>query len=101
MPRTPSCGVTMVTILYRTLNHKERYYSIQLLPTLFGEALVIRSYGSVNNHKPTGEIRNVYETIQEAHSSVSVLLSKKYKRGYRLKGKPMTTGLEEEKERLC
>ena len=75
----------MVTILYRTLNHKERYYSIQLLPTLFGEALVIRSYGSVNNHKPTGEIRNLYETPEEAYESVKVLLLRKYARGYRPK----------------
>jgi|GEM_PF-1653179 len=84
----------MVTILYRTLNQKERYYSIQLLPTLFGEALVIRSFGSVNNHKPTGEIRNVYENIQEAHSSVAILLSRKYRRGYRPKA-------VKEKERQC
>lgn len=85
MSCTAYSGVGMATILYRTLNHKERYYSIQLLPTLFGETLVIRTYGSVNNHKPTGEIRNVYENIQEAQESVRVLLCNKYRRGYRPK----------------
>lgn len=85
MPWTDEGGLIMVTILYRTLNHKERYYSIQLLPTLFGEALVIRSYGSVNNDKPTGEIRNLYESTEEAYESVKVLLLRKHARGYRPK----------------
>jgi len=38
------CGE--VTILYRTVKDRERYYTIQLVPTLFGESMVIRTYGS-------------------------------------------------------
>lgn len=74
-----------ITILYRTINERKRYYTIQLLPNLFGETIVIRTYGSVQKVKPTGEIQEVYSDQADAQSSVDVLIASKYKRGYRPK----------------
>lgn len=69
-------------ILYRTVNERERYYSIQLLPNLFGETLVIRSFGASKNVKATGTIQEVYATQTEAHNKVDVLIASKRQRGY-------------------
>lgn len=72
----------MTTILYRTVNERERYYTIQLLPNLFGETLVIRTYGSKKNVKATRTIQEIYATQTEAHHKVDVLIASKRKRGY-------------------
>ncbi|MDP3465964.1 MAG: WGR domain-containing protein [Sulfuricurvum sp.] len=72
----------MTTILYRTVNERERYYTIQLLPNLFGETLVIRSYGAKKNSKATRTIQEVYTNEAEAHNKVDVLIASKRKRGY-------------------
>ncbi|MCX6061163.1 MAG: molybdenum metabolism regulator [Campylobacterales bacterium] len=82
----------MTTILYRTVNERERYYleevlvpfgyTIQLLPNLFGESLVIRTYGSKKNVKATRTIQEVYATQTEAHHKVDVLIASKRQRGY-------------------
>lgn len=79
----------MITILYRTLNQRERYYTIQLLPNLFGESIVIRTYGSTQKVKPTGEIKEVYSNQADAQHSIDVLIASKYRRGYR----PKTTDI--------
>lgn len=80
-----SSVITVTTILYRTLNQRERYYSIQLLPNLFEESIVIRTYGSLQKSKPTGEIKEVYSNQADAQHSVDVLIASKHKRGYRPK----------------
>lgn len=72
----------MTTILYRTVNERERYYSLQILPNLFGETLVIRTFGSSKNVKATGTIQEIYATQTEAHHKVDVLIASKRKRGY-------------------
>jgi predicted DNA-binding WGR domain protein len=77
-----SSVITVTTILYRTVNERERYYSIQLLPNLFGETLVIRTYGSRKNVKATGTVQEVYTNEAEAHNKVDVLIASKRKRGY-------------------
>lgn len=74
--------ITMTTILYRTVNERERYYSIQLLPNLFGETLVIRTYGASKNVKATRTIQEIYANETEAHHKVDVLIASKFKRGY-------------------
>lgn len=71
-----------ITILYRTVNDRERYYTIQLVPNLFGESMVIRTYGSTKKVKPTGEIRKIYANEVDAQYSIDVLIASKYKRGY-------------------
>lgn len=79
----------MKTILYRTLNQRERYYTIELLPNLFGESIVIRTYGSTQKIKPTGAIREVYPNQADAQCSADALIASKYRRGYR----PKTTNI--------
>ncbi len=74
--------ITMTTILYRTVNERERYYTIQLLPNLFGETLVIRTYGSKKNVKATGTIQEIYTNEAEAHHKVDVLIASKRQKGY-------------------
>lgn len=75
--------IPMTTILYRTVNERERYYSIQLLPNLFGETLVIRTFGASKNMKATGTIQEVYTNEDEAHDKVDVLIASKRLKGYR------------------
>ena len=71
-----------VTILYRTVNERERYYTIQLVPNLFEGSMVIRTYGSTEKVKPTGEIREVYSNQVDAQHSVEMLIASKYRRDY-------------------
>jgi len=72
----------VTTILYRTVNERERYYTIQILPNLFGETLVIRTFGSSKNVKATRTIQEIFATQTEAYQKVDVLIASKRKRGY-------------------
>ena len=74
--------IPMTTILYRTVNERERYYSLQILPNLFGETLVIRSYGAKKNVKATGTIQEVYANEADAQCKVDVLIASKRLKGY-------------------
>jgi predicted DNA-binding WGR domain protein len=53
------------------------------MPNLFGESIVIRTYGSLQKSKSTGEIKEVYSNQVDAQHSVDVLIASKHKRGYR------------------
>lgn len=77
--------ITVTTILYRTVNERERYYSLQIFSNLFGETLLIRAYGSKKNVNATRTIQEVYAHEADAHHKVDVLIASKYKRGYRPK----------------
>jgi predicted DNA-binding WGR domain protein len=55
------------------------------MPNLFGEFIVIRTYGSLQKSKPTGEIKEVYSNQADAQHSIDVLIASKHKRGYRSK----------------
>ncbi|MFA5216282.1 WGR domain-containing protein [Sulfuricurvum sp.] len=66
----------------RVVNAKERYYKIELIPNLFGEVLLIRTFGSLNRLKPTGVIRQTYNDVQEAMAIMNALIHAKAKRGY-------------------
>lgn len=72
----------MKTTLKRTVNSKERYYVLELIANLFGEYLVIRTYGSCSNAKPTGVISNTYQTLNTAQEAMEKVLHEKHKRGY-------------------
>ena len=69
-------------ILYRCVNHKVRYYKLYLTPTLFGEYLFVREYGSVKYKKPTRVIREYYSSLEEAFSKFDKKLREKLFRGY-------------------
>jgi predicted DNA-binding WGR domain protein len=75
----------MKRTMTRSVNGRVRYYTFELFPTLFGESIVIRTYGSVQKSKPTGEIKEVYSNQVDAQHSVDVLIASKHKRGYRPK----------------
>ncbi|MDD4855477.1 MAG: WGR domain-containing protein [Sulfuricurvum sp.] len=72
----------MKLMMKRTLNTRERYYQIELIPNLFGETLLIRTYGSSSKTKPTGVIREFYDSDQEVKQQMIVLIAQKHKRGY-------------------
>ncbi|HQS67869.1 MAG TPA: WGR domain-containing protein [Sulfuricurvum sp.] len=72
----------MKLLLKRTVNSKERYYALELIANLFDEYLVIRTYGSCTNTKPTGVISNTYKTLNTAQEAMEKVLHEKQKRGY-------------------
>lgn len=72
----------MKTTLKRTVNAKERYYALELIANLFGEYLVIRTYGACINTKPTRIISDTYQTLNSAKEAMEEILHKKHKRGY-------------------
>ena len=51
--------------LYRCVNHKVRYYKLYLTPTLFGEYLFVREYGSVKYKKPATTTIRAIASIKE------------------------------------
>lgn len=44
--------------------------------------MVIRTYGSMQKSKPTGEIREVFSNPVDAQHKIKVLIASKLKRGY-------------------
>lgn len=69
-------------ILYRVVNHKTRYYSIEINPTLFGEIQVTREYGGVHNKKSTGVIKEYFSDLENSFRAFESLVGLKLKRGY-------------------
>lgn len=68
--------------LYRTVNKRMRYYKVELISNLFGEYLLIRTYGAYSRAKPTRVICERYATAQEAKSVKEEILHQKQLRGY-------------------
>jgi hypothetical protein len=76
-------GAIMKTTMTRTVKGRIRYYTLELIPNLFGEWLLIRRYGSIKRCKPNNEISHIYATLQEAQHHGEQITLLKYKRGYR------------------
>jgi len=68
--------------LYREVNKKLRYYSFYLYPTLFGEFLLLREFGGMNNKKPTGIIKEYFYQMEDSVEALSALVRAKMKKGY-------------------
>ncbi|MCX6061156.1 MAG: WGR domain-containing protein [Campylobacterales bacterium] len=66
----------------RAVNARERYYTVELFPNLFGEWLLVRTYGSLKKLKPTGVIRQIYESADEAMEYLITFIQAKKKKGY-------------------
>ncbi len=64
----------MKMTLKRTVNAKERYYALELIANLFGEYLVIRTYGACINTKPTRIISDTYQTLNSAKEAMEKTL---------------------------
>ena len=69
-------------VLYRTVNKKKRYYSLELTPTLFGEMLLTREYGGLENKKPTGVIKKYFSNLEDSIKVFESLIGLKQKKGY-------------------
>lgn len=72
----------MKTIMTRSVKGRVRYYTLELIPNLFGEWMVVRTYGSIKKLKPTGVIREIYDSAEVAAESIQSLISAKLKKGY-------------------
>jgi predicted DNA-binding WGR domain protein len=72
----------MKTTMTRSVKGRVRYYTIEIIPNLFSEWMVIRTYGSIKKLKPTGVIREIYNDAEAAVASIELLISTKQKKGY-------------------
>ena len=73
-----------VTTLYREVNGKVRYYKIRTYLTLFGEYLLIREWGGVDNKRATGQNQSYFTTLSEVAAAVEKITLTKSKKGYNL-----------------
>lgn len=60
-----------------------RYYRIELFQTLFGEFVVEREYGNIQNKGATGHRKTTYPSIDEAKDAFKIIVGMKQKKGYR------------------
>ena len=61
---------------------RERYYKINLMPTLFGDYIVIREYGNSAFHSPTRILTMYFSNVEEANKCVQNVYRKKIQKGY-------------------
>lgn len=75
--------------MIRTVRGRVRYYTLELIPNLFGEWMLIRTYGSIKQLKPTRVIREIYDNAEEAFEMIETVIKAKTKKGYhnRIKGR--------------
>ena len=71
-----------MTTLYRQVNGRVRYYKIRTYFTLFGEYLLIREWGGVDNKKATGQKQSYFVTLDEVATAVKKIIILKSKKGY-------------------
>lgn len=72
----------MKTTMKRSVEGRVRYYTFELIPNLFGEWVLLRTYGSIKHLKPTGIKREVFTSAADAVQSMESLISLKKKKGY-------------------
>jgi len=72
-----------MTTLYREVNGRVRYYKISTYLTLFGEYLLIREWGGVENKKATGKKQSYFSSLSEVSSATQNIILQKSKKGYK------------------
>jgi len=80
--RSKSSLTSNITTLYREVNGKVRYYKIKTYLTLFGEYLLIREWGGIDNKKATGQKQSYFTTLDEVATAVEKIIILKSKKGY-------------------
>ena len=75
-------SLTSNTTLYREVNGRVRYYRLKTFLTLFGEYLLIREWGGVDNKRATGQKLKYFSSLQDLHRVVETILHAKIKKGY-------------------
>ena len=68
--------------LYRKVNGRVRYYRLKSHLTLFGEYLLIREWGSVDNKRATGQMQKYFSSLSVLLATIENILSVKEKKGY-------------------
>lgn len=74
----------MLHKLTRFCNNKERYYSLFIYETLFGDFCVERIFGAVVNKKPTGIVREFFSDETTAQAQFATIMKAKISKGYLL-----------------
>jgi predicted DNA-binding WGR domain protein len=72
----------MQLTMIRTVNDRKRWYRLEVVRNLFGEWLLIRSFGSLNRSTPMRMISEVFGDQSTAMKAYEELLNRKQKRGY-------------------
>lgn len=72
----------MKMTMTRTVNERERWYRLEVVPNLFGEWLLIRTFGSLYQPKPIGTMVEVFNDQDRAMNAYKKLTGLKQKRGY-------------------
>lgn len=72
----------MQLTLIRSVNDRQRWYRLEVVPNLFGEWLLIRSFGPMSNPKPIGTMVELFSDEQTALQAYKKLTDAKHKRGY-------------------
>lgn len=80
--RSKNCLNYNMTTLYREVGGRVRYYTLQYYPTLFGDWLLERAYGSLKNKKPTRVIKKYFSHFEEMEVFISRLIKSKVRKGY-------------------
>jgi len=82
--RLKSSLTSNMTTLYREVNGKVRYYKIKTYLTLFGEYLLIREWGGIDNKKATGQKQSYFSSLNETIHTVESITLQKSKKGYKI-----------------
>jgi len=80
--RSKSSSSYNMTTLYREVNGRVRYYKIKTYLTLFGEYLLIREWGSVDNNKATGQKQSYFSTLNDLKDALEKIIVLKRKKKY-------------------
>ncbi len=80
--RSKSFLTSNITTLYREVNGRVRYYSINTYLTLFGDYLLIREWGDTDNKNATGEKWTFFKSYEEMVIAVKRIISMKQTKGY-------------------
>lgn len=68
--------------MIRTVNERLRWYRLELSPNLFGEWLLIRSFGSMVHNRATGVKTELFDNPLLAQKVFKHLVRSKTKKGY-------------------
>jgi len=70
--------------MIKVVNNKTRYYKLDLQLNLFGEFIVINTYGSNCNKSPTGVIENYFKSKKCAESFLEDEKMRKMRKNYKI-----------------
>lgn len=69
-------------MLTRSVKGKKRYYLLEIDYSLFGEYILNKIYGGLNNKKPTRILREYFSSFVEAKEKLELVVRMKSKKGY-------------------